>query len=196
MASTGLATINPADLATWGDRKLDNAIRSGVKQAGAHLKNYEETATITGIFLVERKRRLEHGEWLPWLAEHFDGHRDTAAKYMRMAEEWVAQMSARPDISELSAETPEFSQEPEEVDAEPVDEAEEVGVCEVDLAFTEAGARPDFWIDSWYTQGKGIEKSLTDGRMQIPRDRRESVISQLNEIARLARRVEENIEWI
>lgn len=38
-----------------------------------------------GAALIEVKGRLNHGEWLPWLKENFNGSHDTASVYMRIA---------------------------------------------------------------------------------------------------------------
>jgi hypothetical protein len=100
MTAQGLAVRIAADLESWGDRKLENAIKRGHITAGKHSAGYEKAAAVTGYLLNERKRRLSHGEWLPWLEKHFDGHRDTAALYMRKAEEMVAEMSDASDISD------------------------------------------------------------------------------------------------
>jgi hypothetical protein len=37
-----------------------------------------------GAMLDAQKAELPHGEWLPWLAEHFDGSDRTAQVYMRL----------------------------------------------------------------------------------------------------------------
>lgn len=48
------------------------------------------TATVqhairAGELLNEAKAQVRHGEWLPWLAENFDGTRRLASSYMRVA---------------------------------------------------------------------------------------------------------------
>jgi hypothetical protein len=43
-----------------------------------------------GVLLIERKRRLKHGQWLPWLEKNFEGGRTTAFRYIKLAEEWLA----------------------------------------------------------------------------------------------------------
>jgi len=56
-----------------------------------------ERAIECGRLLAEAKQRVAHGEWLPWLAEHFDGDRSTAAGYMRLAQE-----SAKPNVERVT----------------------------------------------------------------------------------------------
>jgi N6-adenosine-specific RNA methylase IME4 len=88
-----------ADLESWGDRKLDNAIKRGHVTAGKHSSGYEKAAAVTGYMLQERKRRLKHGEWMPWVEKHFDGDHRTATEYMRKADEMVAQIGDASPIS-------------------------------------------------------------------------------------------------
>lgn len=42
-----------------------------------------------GERLIEAKEQLEHGEWLPWLAEQVDFSERTARNFMRLAREWT-----------------------------------------------------------------------------------------------------------
>lgn len=44
-----------------------------------------EYAIECGRLLTAAKENVAHGEWLPWLAEHFDGSVNLAARYMRLA---------------------------------------------------------------------------------------------------------------
>lgn len=93
-------------LESWGERKLDNAIKRGHATAGAHMNNYERAAAVTGYLLKERKRRLPHGEWYPWLEKHFDGTPETARLYMRKAEEMAVQIAEESAISDPVLEAP------------------------------------------------------------------------------------------
>lgn len=45
-------------------------------------------ATMKGLVLTEVKAKVGHGKFIPWLKEHFPIHRATAAKHMRLAEEF------------------------------------------------------------------------------------------------------------
>lgn len=40
---------------------------------------------VIGNLLIEAKEQLEHGDWLPWLAENFDSSTSTASNYMGAA---------------------------------------------------------------------------------------------------------------
>jgi hypothetical protein len=42
-------------------------------------------AITAGQKLTEAKSLVNHGQWLPWLEEHFPGHPKTATNYMRLA---------------------------------------------------------------------------------------------------------------
>lgn len=44
--------------------------------------------TMRGLVLAEVKHKLEHGKFLPWLAENFDKSRKTAAQDIRLATEF------------------------------------------------------------------------------------------------------------
>jgi len=92
--SKDLSRLLPQDLSAWTDRKLDGTIKRGHATAGAHNRNYEKAAAVTGYLLKERKRRLSHGEWLPWLEKHFDGDRTTAFRYMEKADEALSNVAA------------------------------------------------------------------------------------------------------
>lgn len=46
-------------------------------------------ATMRGLVLLEAKRKLEHGKFLPWLSLNFKKHRTTAAEDMRIAREFA-----------------------------------------------------------------------------------------------------------
>jgi hypothetical protein len=110
-------------LESWGDRKLDNAIKRGHAAAGAHMKNYEGQAIRTGFLLIERKRRLKHGEWLPWLAENFDGHRSTAHRYIELAEANVASLRHLFDAPRAQEQAPPPGFQHVEVDPEEMERA-------------------------------------------------------------------------
>ena len=76
-----------------------------------------ERAHDAGIWLNQAKAQVEHGQWLPWLAEHCpDVAVRTAQAYMRLAQDWpkleseirngVAQLPFRQAIKLLSAPKP------------------------------------------------------------------------------------------
>jgi hypothetical protein len=44
-----------------------------------------ERAVEIGKLLIEVKSKKLHGEWLPWLSNHFSGNVRTAQRYMRSA---------------------------------------------------------------------------------------------------------------
>ena len=100
----------------------------------AALSSAVEHAIRAGKLLVEAKDLLAHGEWLPWLAEHFAGSERSARGYMQLAREAdrrpVADLGVRAALAAIAAprgddapEAPaEEGEEAEVVDAEPVPE--------------------------------------------------------------------------
>ncbi|CAN5819117.1 hypothetical protein BH20CHL1_BH20CHL1_09240 [soil metagenome] len=75
--TTTLATL--AERANTEHRACESAIRTGL-----------EHALNAGHLLIEAKALCPHGEWLPWLHEHFEGSERTAQAYMRVAREYPA----------------------------------------------------------------------------------------------------------
>jgi DUF3102 family protein len=61
-------------------------IRTEVEAAEADFQSAVGHAIRAGELLTEAKRQVQHGEWLPWLAEKFPGSTRTAQGYMRLAE--------------------------------------------------------------------------------------------------------------
>jgi DUF3102 family protein len=49
------------------------------------LKHGLEHAIAAGELLIEAKKQLKHGQWLPWLREHCRTPERTARHYMRLA---------------------------------------------------------------------------------------------------------------
>jgi hypothetical protein len=121
--SQALAIRNPSDLESWGDRKLDNAIERGHATAGAHMRGYEEAATLTGVLLIERRRRLPSRGFAPWLAEHFGGARATAYRYVELGERYLASVSSARQIDPAPSSDELDGDDSEVVDAELVDDA-------------------------------------------------------------------------
>lgn len=87
MSGKDLTVRIAPDLEAWGERKLDNAIKRGHIAAGAHSRGYEKAAAVTGYLLKEKQRRLGPRKFAPWLDKHFEGHRQTAWRYMKMADD-------------------------------------------------------------------------------------------------------------
>lgn len=61
-----------------------------------------EYALAAGAALIEAKRLVPHGQWLPWLAENFDGSEATAKRYMTLARN-------RSRVSDLVDDNPDLS---------------------------------------------------------------------------------------
>lgn len=98
-----------------------------------------------GDLLLEAKELLPYGAWGRWLAEHFAGSERTARGYMQLAREPerrpVADVGVRAALATLAAplegsEAP--AEEPEVVDAEPV-EVPDQGPSVFDLLRAEGG---------------------------------------------------------
>jgi hypothetical protein len=112
--STALAIAPPTDVAEWSERRLDNAIRRGHNACGRVMADYEKVATLTGVLLRERKRRLGPRKFAPWVEEHFDGGTTTAYRYLAMADERVP--LSDPPMGQI--EPPEVTPEGDEIVAE------------------------------------------------------------------------------
>ena len=50
-------------------------------------------ATLKGLVLVEAKKRLGHGKFMPWVKENFVAHR-TATAYMRLAQAFMGKLAS------------------------------------------------------------------------------------------------------
>jgi phage N-6-adenine-methyltransferase len=112
-----------AEIATEKDRaaRINEAHRLGNEAAYSALKHYRHA----GVLLKDQKASLPHGQWLKWLAENVVFCRDTAAKYMRVAERWdelnaerVLHLSFRQALELLAV-------KPDETPEEPADQVEE-----------------------------------------------------------------------
>jgi hypothetical protein len=57
---------------------------------------------LAGKLLIESREHLNHGEWQPWLAEHFDLNLRTAQNYVAAAEYVARQIGNVADFSNLS----------------------------------------------------------------------------------------------
>jgi DUF3102 family protein len=85
-------------------------------------RNWREAVTHAinaGEKLIEAKGLLKHGQWSPWLDEHFPGSEKTASNYMRLArhQQRVANLpTVRDALAALSApkEAPPVQQEEEQ----------------------------------------------------------------------------------
>ncbi len=75
----------PTTLAQTG-RRLAGA-QTGI---GAHQKAALAYAIQTGFYLHIAQTMCKHGEWGPWLEEHFDGSADRAQKYAKIARGYAA----------------------------------------------------------------------------------------------------------
>ena len=81
MDSTTLAKPEQTDLAT-----LANEINDHHYQAEEAAGTALDHAYQAGVLLRRAKNQFEHGKWLSWLKENFDGSQRTAQAYMKIAE--------------------------------------------------------------------------------------------------------------
>ncbi len=198
MSATGTALTVPAagDVQAWGDRKLDNEIRKGHSVAGAHMANYEAAATATGVLLRERKRRLKHGEWLPWVENHFEGSPRTAQVYISMADEAVP--NTQPTAHLTAPEDDVLDGEiVEEDDYEPPtrkrQEAPLAGAPKIlsDAVAPDASTNVRTQLVEWYDQGRRVRQLLDDGASIDARsdEDRELLLQDATEMAAILKRV-------
>ena len=64
---------------------LAEMISTEIAAAGAHLQRGFEHAVRAGALLIEAKKQVPHGQWLPWLEENCGVAERTAQTYMRVA---------------------------------------------------------------------------------------------------------------
>jgi hypothetical protein len=122
----------PASIAELAERI--NAEHRAVEDC---TRNGLQHAKLAGEMLTAVKRQSGHGNWLPWLEQHFKGTVRTAQNYMRVAEQWetltantkrVSYLALRDGLRLLSANDEESNEET----TSDVDEAEAGGIedCE------------------------------------------------------------------
>jgi hypothetical protein len=86
--------LDPSDTAQCNDAQaaltpslidLASRIRAEHEATAAALKRGAEHAMAAGQLLIAAKKRLKHGQWLPWLRDHCVMPERTARLYMRLA---------------------------------------------------------------------------------------------------------------
>jgi hypothetical protein len=65
--------------------KINRDLNVITKELHAALKRETTDIIAIGVLLIEAQGKLEHGKWLPWLAENFDSSTSTAENYMNAA---------------------------------------------------------------------------------------------------------------
>lgn len=63
-------------------------IHTSYGTAMRHARDWIREARACGDLLIAAKKRVKHGEWLPWLNVHFPGSADTAENWMKIAHNW------------------------------------------------------------------------------------------------------------
>lgn len=81
---------------------LIETIRTAHRAAYGSAQTALEHARRAGEALTTAKAQLEHGAWLPWLAQHFDFTPRTAQGYMRIAGRWLELQSKNETVSHLT----------------------------------------------------------------------------------------------
>ena len=66
-------------------KKISRDLKVITKELHAALKREAADIVAIGDLLIEAHAQLEHGEWLPWLAENFGSSVSTADNYMAAA---------------------------------------------------------------------------------------------------------------
>ena len=67
---------------------LATAINDEHRQAEAAMNTGLQHALEAGRLLLEAKALCAHGQWLPWVADNFEGSIRTSQCYTRLAERW------------------------------------------------------------------------------------------------------------
>lgn len=65
--------------------KLAEEINAEYRAFERDVKSATEHALRCGVLLEEKKASLGHGEWLPWLRDHFEGSERHAQRFMKLA---------------------------------------------------------------------------------------------------------------
>jgi hypothetical protein len=65
--------------------QLERDMADKLDQIGQHLRTTVALALSVGDDLIEAKARLDHGQWAPWLRQHFPLSARTAQAWMRLA---------------------------------------------------------------------------------------------------------------
>jgi len=125
-----LTSIPPETLMEMANESAELAERN-LREAVQH-------ALRAGRALVAAKAQLPHGKWMAWLRTNFDRDIGTAARYMRLADNWhsapnIQQAESIRQALRLIAEDRQQA-EPIEVMAEPVAESRSPEVDEPDNA--------------------------------------------------------------
>ena len=78
--------MSTAEIVTNTLDKLASEINKEAKLAEQHAMQAVNHALNAGRLLTEAKEQCPHGQWLPWMAENFEGSARTAQGYMRLFE--------------------------------------------------------------------------------------------------------------
>ncbi len=81
---------------------LAHRINAEHTEIGRALKAGIEHAIVAGELLIEAKRQLKHGQWLPWLREHCQISERTASLYMRLARHKVELEAKSATVADLT----------------------------------------------------------------------------------------------
>ena len=90
-----IATIEPADLSSLPDDELDRLIVATSASLVESWRHTVEQAWRLGQYLAEKKRRLGHGQWLPYIDEHLPFKHDQTNRLMSLGEadsQWIGNL--------------------------------------------------------------------------------------------------------
>lgn len=167
LVTTPAAELEPLeDLA----RQANEAHRNAVK-AGQSMISY---AMESGSYLLAAKEQCAHGEWLPWLAENFEGSQPQAFRYMKVAANYSHVNSLPPETSLRGALAAIAEAKAPEVTAEVVrDDPPEPEPEILDAEVVEAESEEDRYRRHYLkasTEAFVIEKSLNAIRETLGED--------------------------
>jgi DUF3102 family protein len=77
--------LAPSSEPVRGDEEIAREINTEHRRVETHKRNTIQHAIRCGELLLEVKRRVGHGNWLAWVAEHFEASERTARNYMEIA---------------------------------------------------------------------------------------------------------------
>lgn len=114
MSEINLEELSMEALTEMAATKTEMVERGGTQAVAAAIN--------AGRYLIEIKSRLSHGEWLPWLEEHWPHSTTWVAKLMRMAEfnarQPLQNAASVRDALRMMGEMPAKEQKPDSADSQ------------------------------------------------------------------------------
>lgn len=197
-----MSEIERADL----DQKINEEYRAFERD----FRSAAEHAIRCGEMLEEKKSGLNHGEWGPWLRDHFEGSERHAQRFMKVAREQseldptrVSDLSLRGALKEISPLKEEPEGEPERPSLKELTEKANAALKKADEGREQARtayqeAEPH--IERMEQGLKGLEQALKDSYGKVSEQEyrwlSDKYRQNSEELARIKERREHNRELL